>query len=73
MALVRWLTCPPPIPRACVQFERACEMCHITCNKNSVLGDTSAYTPGGVRIGTPAMTSRGLVEADFEAVRLGGG
>jgi glycine/serine hydroxymethyltransferase len=28
----------------------------------------SAMNPGGVRIGTPAMTSRGLREADFEAV-----
>ena len=25
-------------------------------------------TPGGVRIGTPAMTSRGLKEADFERI-----
>lgn len=33
-------------------------------------GDTSAITPGGVRIGAPAMTSRGLKEADFE--RIGG-
>lgn len=45
-------------------MEKACELCHITLNKNSVLGDLSAFTPGGVRIGTPAMTSRGLVEAD---------
>jgi hypothetical protein len=50
------------------QMEKACELCHITLNKNSVLGDTSAFTPGGVRIGTPAMTSRGLVEKDWEAV-----
>lgn len=49
-------------------MEKACELCHITLNKNSVLGDVSAFTPGGVRIGTPAMTSRGLVEADFEQV-----
>ncbi len=50
------------------QMEKACDLCHITLNKNSVLGDLSAFTPGGVRIGTPAMTSRGLLEADFEQV-----
>lgn len=50
------------------KMERACELCHITLNKNSVLGDVSAMTPGGVRIGTPAMTSRGLVESDWEKV-----
>lgn len=46
----------------------ACDACHITLNKNAVVGDTSAMNPGGVRIGTPAMTSRGLKEADFEKV-----
>lgn len=49
-------------------MEKACELCHITLNKNSVLGDLSAFTPGGVRIGTPAMTSRGLLESDWEQV-----
>jgi glycine hydroxymethyltransferase len=33
-----------------------------------VLGDTSAMVPGGVRLGTPAMTSRGLLAADFCAI-----
>jgi glycine hydroxymethyltransferase len=49
-------------------MEKACDLCHITLNKNAVVGDVSAMTPGGVRIGTPAMTSRGLKEADFEKV-----
>lgn len=40
----------------------------ITLNKNSIYGDRSAMSPGGVRIGTPALTTRGLVEADFERV-----
>lgn len=31
-------------------------------------GDTSALTPGGVRLGTPALTSRGMVEKDFVIV-----
>lgn len=41
---------------------------HITLNKNSVPGDKSAMTPGGIRIGTPALTTRGFGEADFETV-----
>ena len=49
-------------------MERVCDLSHITLNKNTVLGDASALTPGGVRIGAPAMTSRGLQEADFEKI-----
>ena len=41
---------------------------HVTLNKNSVAGDKSAVVPGGIRIGTPALTTRGLVESDFEKV-----
>jgi glycine hydroxymethyltransferase len=41
---------------------------HITLNKNSVPGDKSAVVPGGIRIGTPALTTRGFTEADFVAV-----
>jgi len=50
------------------KMEKVCEMAHITLNKNAVFGDASALSPGGVRIGAPAMTSRGLLEADFEQV-----
>ncbi|KAL3687898.1 hypothetical protein R1sor_014207 [Riccia sorocarpa] len=50
------------------RLEKVCEMCHITLNKNAVFGDSSALAPGGVRIGTPAMTSRGCIEADFEVI-----
>jgi glycine hydroxymethyltransferase len=44
------------------------ELASIVLNKNTVPGDKSAMNPGGVRIGTPAMTSRGLVEEDFKKV-----
>jgi len=50
------------------KMEKVFEMMHITLNKNAVHGDVSALTPGGVRIGAPAMTSRGLKEADFEQI-----
>lgn len=45
-----------------------CDAINVTLNKNTVAGDRSALTPGGVRVGTPALTSRGFKEADFVAV-----
>ena len=50
------------------KVEKLCDLAHITLNKNAVFGDASALSPGGVRIGAPAMTSRGLVESDFVQV-----
>jgi len=47
------------------KVEKACDLVHITVNKNMIAGDTSALTPGGVRMGTPALTSRGFKEGDF--------
>lgn len=49
-------------------FEKVCEMCHITLNKSAIFGDNGAICLGGVRIGTPAMTSRGCLEGDFETI-----
>ncbi|KAF7803618.1 serine hydroxymethyltransferase 7 [Senna tora] len=49
-------------------YEKICEMCHITLNKIAISGDNGTITPGGVRIGTPAMTSRGCLETDFETM-----
>nr|PNR48167.1 hypothetical protein PHYPA_012642 [Physcomitrium patens] len=50
------------------KVEKVCELAHITLNKNSMFGDSSDLAPGGVRIGAPAMTSRGLKEKDFEKI-----
>ncbi|CAD7696792.1 unnamed protein product [Ostreobium quekettii] len=50
------------------RVERVLELVHIACNKNTVPGDKSAMVPGGLRMGTPALTSRGFVESDFEKV-----
>jgi glycine hydroxymethyltransferase len=50
------------------KMEKVCELAHITLNKNAVFGDASALSPGGCRIGAPAMTSRGLKEDDFKQV-----
>lgn len=40
----------------------------IACNKNTVPGDKSALNPSGIRLGTPALTTRGLVEKDIDQV-----
>lgn len=50
------------------KMQTICDNCSITLNKNAVLGDKSALTPGGVRVGTPALTTRGLKESDFRQV-----
>lgn len=50
------------------KMEMVCEHACISLNKNAILGDRSALSPGGVRIGTPALTSRGFKEAEFEQV-----
>eukprot|EP01114_Cavostelium_apophysatum_P022697 TRINITY_DN82_c0_g1_i1.p1 TRINITY_DN82_c0_g1~~TRINITY_DN82_c0_g1_i1.p1 ORF type:complete len:507 (+),score=132.22 TRINITY_DN82_c0_g1_i1:133-1521(+) len=47
------------------KMEKICEHISISVNKNAVYGDVSALAPGGVRIGAPALTSRGLKEQDF--------
>ncbi|THU53863.1 hypothetical protein C4D60_Mb10t18880 [Musa balbisiana] len=49
-------------------FEKVCEACHISLNKTPIFGDNGAISPGGVRIGTPAMTTRGCLEGDFEMI-----
>jgi len=50
------------------RVERILELACIASNKNTIPGDTSALTPGGIRMGAPALTSRGFMEADFAKV-----
>jgi len=50
------------------RVERVLEMACIATNKNTIPGDKSALNPGGVRMGTPALTSRGFNENDFTRV-----
>jgi glycine hydroxymethyltransferase len=50
------------------RVERILELACIATNKNTIPGDTSALTPGGIRMGTPALTSRGFMEEDFAKV-----
>ena len=50
------------------RVERILELACVASNKNTVPGDRSALMPGGIRMGTPALTSRGFGEADFVRV-----
>ncbi|CAG8474519.1 3442_t:CDS:2 [Acaulospora colombiana] len=50
------------------KVEKICDMVNITVNKNSIHGDTNMVSPGGIRIGTPALTSRSFKEEDFVKV-----
>lgn len=50
------------------RVERILELACIASNKNTVPGDTSALNPGGIRMGTPALTTRGFLEEDFAKV-----
>ncbi len=51
------------------EAENALVQAHITVNKNMVpFDDKSPFITSGIRIGTPAITTRGLVEEDMERV-----
>lgn len=51
------------------EAEATLDKIHITCNKNTIPFDTeSPFITSGIRIGTPAMTTRGLKESDFELI-----
>lgn len=51
------------------ELQNKCDEVYITLNKNAVPNDPrSPFVTSGVRIGTPAVTSRGLVEADMAKV-----
>ena len=51
------------------QLQKRCDEVYITLNKNTVPNDPrSPFVTSGVRIGTPAVTSRGLVESDMEII-----
>ena len=56
-------------------MEKLLDSVHITCNKNTVPNDPqSPFVTSGLRLGTPAVTSRGLKEDDMvqiaEAIKL---
>lgn len=51
------------------ELQNRCDEVYITLNKNTVPNDPrSPFVTSGVRIGTPAVTTRGLVESDMETI-----
>ena len=51
------------------ELEDRLDRVHITVNKNSIPGDTQpALVTSGVRLGTPAMTTRGMKEAEMRII-----
>lgn len=51
------------------EVEKLLDAAHITANKNTVPNDPkSPFVTSGIRLGTPAATSRGLVAEDFDQV-----
>ena len=49
--------------------EKLLDSVHITCNKNTIPNDPkSPFVTSGVRLGTPAVTSRGMVEEDMDMI-----
>jgi glycine hydroxymethyltransferase len=49
--------------------EKLLDQAHITCNKNTIPNDPkSAFVTSGIRLGTPAVTSRGMNEEDMDKI-----
>jgi len=50
-------------------LEKRMDRAHITCNKNTIPNDPrSPFVTSGVRLGTPAVTTRGMVEEDMDVI-----
>ena len=49
--------------------EKLMDEAHITCNKNTIPNDPkSPFVTSGIRLGTPAVTSRGMKEEDMDKI-----
>ncbi|KAH8817681.1 glycine hydroxymethyltransferase [Flagelloscypha sp. PMI_526] len=57
-----------PIGLTGSKVEKVCDYLGVTINKNAVSGDKSAQVPGGIRLGTSALTSRDMKEEDMKVV-----
>jgi glycine hydroxymethyltransferase len=57
-----------PIGLTGSKMENICDHLGITINKNAVHGDKSALVPGGVRLGTSALTSRNMGKSEFKTI-----
>eukprot|EP01138_Halocafeteria_seosinensis_P013787 gb/GECG01014079.1/.p1 GENE.gb/GECG01014079.1/~~gb/GECG01014079.1/.p1 ORF type:complete len:478 (+),score=71.48 gb/GECG01014079.1/:1-1434(+) len=64
--LVLWDLRPQGVTGSKLEF--LCDKAGMTINKNAVNGDKSALSPGGIRLGASALTSRGFKEEHFKQV-----
>ena len=51
-----------------MEAQDALEAAGITANRNSIAGDSSPFYPTGLRLGTPAVTTRGMKERDMAQI-----
>jgi glycine hydroxymethyltransferase len=59
------VTGPEGTPLSGDQAARILDIAGIVVNRNTIPGDRSAANPSGIRLGTPWVTQRGLIEADM--------
>lgn len=53
------------------EAEQTLDKIGLTLNKNSIAGDTrKPFDPSGIRVGTPAITTRGFMEEDMEQIAI---
>ncbi|KKT39210.1 MAG: Serine hydroxymethyltransferase [Parcubacteria group bacterium GW2011_GWA2_44_13] len=50
------------------EAEKSLEAVGIIANRNTVPGDASPFNPSGLRLGTPALTTRGMQETEMKEV-----
>ncbi len=50
------------------QFAEDLETAHLVANKNAVPGDLKPWIPSGIRLGTPAVTTLGMKEAEMHKI-----
>ncbi|GAW83731.1 serine hydroxymethyltransferase [Plasmodium gonderi] len=50
------------------KLQETCNAINVALNKNTIPSDVDCVSPSGVRIGTPAMTTRGAKEKDMEFI-----
>lgn len=63
---ILWDLRPTGITGSCM--EKLLERVDVYVNKNSLFGDVSAFHPGGIRLGTLAVTTKGMKEKEMVGI-----